>query len=72
MVGHSLGASVALAIAKKYNVPYDVYVNPGVSWTTDHHRHRQYFDPISMLDSGADDSMPLSFNPHGFDYAAEP
>lgn len=64
VVGHSLGGAVALALANRYNLAYDVYANPGVSWRRDPHRHRARFDPISILDRGASSSSSRTWNPH--------
>ena len=67
LVGHSLGATVAEALAADRGLQRDLYNNPKVSWKADKHSHRHYFDPISMFDRGSQSNMPSSWNPHAYD-----
>lgn len=66
LVGHSLGASVSKALAEDHGLEYNIYGSPSVTWQADPHSHRQFGDPISVLDRGAVDQLPTSFNPHSY------
>jgi len=71
IIGHSLGGSTALELQqnfkhKKYNVK--TYGAPVASVSPIlGNRYRNTYDPVSMLDYGAQTSYPLNLNPHGYD-----
>ena len=70
-MGHSLGGATALELPKNlkhtnYNV--NTYGAPVASVSPIlGNRHRTTYDPVSMLDYGAQTSYPLNLNPHGYD-----
>lgn len=66
IVGHSLGAVVAKTLATQIHVPYDVYANPAVSWNSDPHDHRHYYDLVSVLDRGATSTTAKTWDFHDF------
>lgn len=57
LVGHSMGGTVALALAQKYGLAATTYAAPvfGGSNTKNSTRYRDTLDPISMFDIGAQD-----------------
>lgn len=63
VVGHSLGGAVALDIAEDHAIASTTYGAPVLSFTGSSDRHRDYLDPVSMLDFGA--SNRLSY-PHSY------
>jgi hypothetical protein len=67
IIGHSLGASVAIALGQDTGKPYRVYSSPSVTWQRDMRHRRRYWDPISIMDRGAEmtEFIPRH-NPHGF------
>jgi len=66
LVGHSMGGSVVLQFARDHPSQYitETYGAPVVSLSSSKRRHRDWFDPISMLDRGAD-SWHLTI-PHSY------
>lgn len=66
VVGHSLGGSVALELAKKHNLDSETYAAPVVSFEPSAKRHRHEWDPISILDRGASSTPSPSWNPHTY------
>jgi len=68
VIGHSLGGSVALALAKNYGLQSRTYGAPVLDLNpfqrTD--RYRYILDPVSMLDRGANTSWSLHMNPHSY------
>lgn len=71
IVGHSLGASTAKELSKKYRKKHELYNLPGVTWEKDPHSHRQYLDPISFFDRGAQHEIPSQLYVHGYQTEAE-
>jgi len=68
MVGHSMGGSVALEIAKQHpNITTTTYGAPVFS-TSGGDRYRDVFDPVSMFDFGAK-SVGITV-PHSSDNSA--
>ena len=71
VVGHSLGGSVALTLADKYNLRPVTYgapvvdLNPFDSSGSDRHRHGG--DPVALLDLAAQTTASPTWNPHSFD-----
>jgi len=63
VVGHSLGGSVALDVSRDFGIPAETYGAPVVSLSSSPHRHRDYFDPVSMFDLGATNRLSW---PHSF------
>ena len=66
VVGHSLGGSVALELAKRHNLTSEVYGTPVFSSESSSKRHRHTGDLISMFDSGAETTSSPSWNPHDY------
>jgi hypothetical protein len=73
VVGHSLGGSVALELQQNFperNFKTNTYGAPVFSatpaGTATGNRYRNYFDPISFLDRGANSSINIGLNPHTF------
>ena len=64
VVGHSLGAAVATALAADYGLTAVRYNRPGVSWERDVSSHRHAFDLVSVLDRGA--QTTYSTHPHSY------
>jgi hypothetical protein len=69
-VGHSLGGATALELQKNlkdknYNV--NTYGAPVASFTNSGNRYRNKYDPVSILDSGAQTSFNVGLNPHTYD-----
>ncbi len=69
-VGHNLGGATALEIQKNlkcqnYNV--NTYGAPVASSTNSGNRYRNKYDPVSILDSGAQTSINVGLNPHTYD-----
>ena len=71
VVGHSLGGSVALSLAKAYGVKSVTNGAPVIDLNPDDsqgmYRHRHVGDPVALLDLAADTSLPSSFNTHSFE-----
>lgn len=59
VVGHSMGGSVALELAKHFSVVTRTYGAPVLSLTPSSDRFRDTFDPFSMFDLGAVDVLSL-------------
>ena len=70
IVGHSLGGSVDLELQKNFkdrNCNVNTYGAPVASASPiPSKRYRNKYDPVSMLDYGAQTSYPLGLNPHGY------
>ena len=69
VVGHSLGGSVALELQKDYperKFKSNTYGAPVASLTGADNRFRNYFDPVSILDRGANNKVRVGLNPHDF------
>jgi hypothetical protein len=69
VVGHSLGGSVALELQKNFpdrKFKSNTYGAPVLSRTAADNRFRNYFDPVSIMDRGATNSVNVGFNPHTF------
>jgi len=66
VVGHSLGGSVALELAKTHQIATEVYGAPVASLQPSSTRHRYNWDPVSMLDRGAASSSSPGWNPHSY------
>lgn len=65
MVGHSMGGSVVLEIgADRPTIRTVTYGAPVFSFSSSDDRHRDFFDPFSVFDFGAD-SRHLTF-PHSY------
>lgn len=62
VVGHSLGGSVALDVAKDHGISSTTYGAPVVSASSGD-RYRDYLDPFSMLDFGATNRLST---PHSY------
>jgi pimeloyl-ACP methyl ester carboxylesterase len=56
LVGHSMGGSVVLQLAKDRPSQFvtETYGAPVFSFSSSERRHRDLFDPVSILDFGAD------------------
>ena len=71
VVGHSLGGSVALSLAKAYGVKSVTYGAPVIDLnpydSQGMYRHRHVGDPVALLDLAADTSLPSSFNTQSFE-----
>ncbi len=69
VVGHSLGGSVALELQKNFpdrKFKSNTYGAPVFSLSGADNRFRNYFDPVSLLDRGAKNSLHVGLNPHSF------
>ena len=68
VVGHSLGGAVALELAKNHPRlrATETYGAPVFSFEGSDQRHRHWLDPVAMLDSGADTTVPQELNPHSY------
>jgi len=66
VVGHSLGGSVALELAKKHSLSSEVYGTPVFSASESSTRHRHDWDPISIFDRGAVSTASPGWNPHSY------
>ena len=68
-VGHSLGGAKALELQNTLNQNYNVntYGAPVASFTNSGNRYRNNYDPVSILDSGAQTSINIGLNPHTYD-----
>jgi pimeloyl-ACP methyl ester carboxylesterase len=69
VVGHSLGGSVALELQKNFpdrKFKSNTYGAPVFSISGADNRFRNYFDPVSLLDRGAKNSLHVGLNPHSF------
>ena len=69
VVGHSLGGSVALELQKNFpdrKFKSNTYGAPVLSATAADNRFRNYFDPVSILDCGAANSVNVGLNPHTY------
>ncbi len=67
--GHSLGGSVALELQKNFpdrKFKSNTYGAPVLSINGADNRFRNYFDPVSILDRGADNTFHMGFNTHSF------
>ena len=73
IVGHSLGAAVAKALARDHGLDYEIYNNPGwhpLPGAEDGFSHTNYWDPVSHADSGKA-AASASFNPHDYHKEAD-
>lgn len=71
IVGHSLGAAVALDWAKRHpnSVHVRTYGAPTISGPSGGgDRHRDWFDPVSMFDTGAE--REFRWTPHSLKQSA--
>ena len=67
VVGHSLGGSVALALARHFSVSPVTYGAPVVDFGPGvEHRHRHWFDPVAIFDFAAQTTFAPTVNPHSF------
>ena len=70
IVGHSLGGVVALELQKNYpekQFMVNTYGAPVISINgADNNRHRNYLDPISIFDRGANSNLHIGINPHTY------
>ncbi len=69
VVGHSLGGSVALELQENFpdrKFKSNTYGAPVLSITGADNRFRNFFDPVSILDRGAANSLHAGLNPHSF------
>ena len=70
VVGHSLGGAVGLELAKRHperQLETETYGAPVVSLSgSSRKRHRNWKDPVSMLDFGAATELKLGANPHSY------
>jgi hypothetical protein len=69
VVGHSLGGAVALELQQNYpdrKFKSNTYGAPVLSITGADNRFRNVFDPVSILDRGAANSVNVGLNPHTF------
>ena len=75
MVGHSLGGSVTLELAKnnpENNLFTTTYGAPVFSDSLQYgNRFRSVGDPVSIFDNSAIPNMPTSINPHSYDNGFE-
>ena len=75
VVGHSLGGSVSLELAKNYpekDIFTTTYGAPVSSSSLQYgNRFRAFGDPVSMFDNGAITKMPNNINPHSYDNGFE-
>ena len=69
-MGHSLGGAVALELQKNYpekQFKMNTYGAPVISINgADNNRYRNYLDPISIFDRGANSNLNLGLNPHTY------
>ena len=76
VVGHSLGASVANALAKEFDIPSTLIANPGFAMRkprSDQRRIRHTGDPVAMFDRAAEAIASSSWNTHQYaDFAPNP
>jgi len=66
IVGHSLGGSVALELAKRHNLESETYGAPVFFGSESSTRHRHNWDPISFFDRGASSTSSPGWNPHSY------
>jgi hypothetical protein len=69
VVGHSLGGSVALELQQNFpdrKFKSNTYGAPVASVTGAGNRYRNVFDPVSILDRGAANSINIGLNPHTY------
>jgi len=66
VVGHSLGGSVALELAKNHNLRSEVYGTPALSFEPSATRHRHDWDLVSIFDRGASSTPSPGWNPHSY------
>jgi pimeloyl-ACP methyl ester carboxylesterase len=78
LVGHSLGGSSVFELQKNHREKTsktNVYGTPAASFTTpdkeNNHRSRNYGDPISAFDRGAESHLKISALEHYFEAALE-
>ena len=73
IVGHSLGGSVSLELAKNYkNKITTTYGAPVFSDSLHYgNRVRAVGDPVSIFDGGAITKLPNNINPHSYDNGFE-
>ena len=69
IVGHSLGGATALELQKNFkdkNYNVNTYGAPVLLFSRADIRYRNTFDPVSMLDFGAQSSFHAGLNPHTY------
>ena len=67
VVGHSLGGSVALALARHFSVSPVTYGAPVVDFGSGaEHRHRHWGDPVAIFDLAAQSSFSPVVNLHSY------
>ena len=67
VIGHSLGGAVALQLQKDHpTLKSTTYGAPVFSFSGSSERRRSLGDPISMLDFGARETAPTTWNPHSY------
>ena len=70
VVGHSLGGSVALSLARAHGVKSVTHGAPVVDLnpcdSSGSSRHRNVGDPVAFLDQAAGTTLPSSWNTHSF------
>ena len=71
VIGHSLGGSVSLELAKNYKekkISTTTYGAPVASSSLQFgNRFRAFGDVVSMFDNGAITQLPIQINPHSYD-----
>lgn len=63
-VGHSMGGVVAAMLGEERGIPFVTYGAPLLRSDTSTFRRRGRFDPVSMLDFGAESRLQM--DPHGY------
>ena len=73
VVGHSLGGAVALELAKNHPrlKETETHGAPVFSFEGSSQRHRHWLDPVAMMDSGADTTVPQELNSHSYQALAK-
>ena len=70
VVGHSVGGSVALSLADKYDLESITYGAPVIDLnpfdSSGSNRHPQGGDPVALLDLAAQTTSSPGWNPHSF------
>jgi hypothetical protein len=65
-VGHSLGAAVARALGEDLHLPHTEYSDPTPTWEREPGNFRNKWDPVAVLNMGAETSTNFQLNPHDF------
>ena len=69
VVGNNLGGAVALELQRSHpqlNLQSETYGAPAMSLSGSNQRHRHFLDPVSILDFGAQTTLPSGLNPHSY------